>query len=101
MKKLRVWWIPAFNDKPFYVDVTELVEAKKVLDVLADYDNYLVESKVLSDGHCNCSGLEEFDEDDDTDAPDGSWVEWESSDGDNISDVSHTEAGRSDHFSRT
>jgi hypothetical protein len=100
-KKLRVWWNPAFNDKSFYIDVSGLVEAKKVLNVLADYDNHLVEFNILSDDHCNCGGLEEFDEDDKTEDPNGSWVEWESSNGDDIADISYTEAGRIDRFSRS
>jgi hypothetical protein len=101
VKKLRVWWTPAFNDKSFHVSVSRLVEAKKILEALADYDNYLVKSKILSSDHCNCSGLEEFDEDDKAEDSDGSWVEWESSDGENIADISYTEAGRIDHFSRS
>jgi hypothetical protein len=105
MRKYRVWWnpmpatwVPA-KSNAFIVNVTGLVEAKKVLDVLADYDNYLTTNKIAGD-YNNTGGLEEFDPDDHVDSPDGSWAEWESSDGDNIADISHEEAVRIDRIVR-
>ena len=48
----------------------------------------------------NVHGLEEFDTDDKRDGPDGSWVEWEDSDGENIDGIDLTEASRIDRFAR-
>jgi len=95
MKKLRVWWNHPPNKESFYVPVVGLVEAKKVLDALADYDNFLVANGTIGDVS-NSGGLEEFDPDDDTDGPDGSWVEWETAECENIGDIAVEEACRLD-----
>lgn len=95
MKKLRIWWNHPPNKESFHVPVVGLLEAKQVLSALADYDNYLVGNGMVGD-ISNMGGLEEFDPDDDTDGSDGSWVEWESSDCDNIAQVSEDEARRLD-----
>ncbi|MFA5766423.1 MAG: hypothetical protein WC919_00680 [Candidatus Paceibacterota bacterium] len=99
MKKLRVWWNHPPNKESFYVPVVGLVEAKQILSALADYDNYLVSNGMIGNVS-NMGGLEEFDPDDDTEGQEGSWVEWESSDCDNIADISCTEAMRIDNFAR-
>jgi len=37
--------------------------------------------------YCNIGGLLEFDPNDNTDSPDGSWVKWYSEEGENIYDI--------------
>jgi hypothetical protein len=69
MNKFRIWWTHPSYDEMFYVPVSGPSEAKRILGVLADYDNHLVSNGLIGD-ISNISGLEEFDED--------SWVEWES-----------------------
>jgi len=84
-QKMRVWWIPQIPMKPFQVEVKDLVEAKKILDVLTDYDTFQFENNVKPD-YCNAGGLEVWDENSDGEGtPD--WVEWSNDDGYNIDEV--------------
>ncbi len=55
---LKVWHIPQVPGEPFYVPVSSLEEATKVLGVLADYDLFQYEDRIKPD-YCNASGLEE------------------------------------------
>lgn len=71
---LRVWWVPNPPREPFYYPVKTVDEAKKVIDVLAQYDLYLGELIVA-----NGSGLEVYDGED--------WTEWDNEDGDDIGEV--------------
>ncbi|WP_417459074.1 superinfection exclusion protein [Kordiimonas sp.] len=73
--KLRVWWIPQVPMKPFHVDVATVAEGVKMLEVLANYDQFQFDNRVKPD-YTNVGGLEMFDPDDDTDSPSGSWVSW-------------------------
>jgi hypothetical protein len=38
--KLKVWWVPQVPMKPFYVNVSSVEEGVKIMDVLADYDDF-------------------------------------------------------------
>jgi hypothetical protein len=73
--KLRVWWIPQVPMKPFYVDVASIEEGAKIIQVLCDYDVFQFENNVKPD-YTNVGGLQMFDPQDDTDSPEGSWVDW-------------------------
>jgi hypothetical protein len=75
---LRVWWIPQIPGDAFYVDVNDLYEAKKILTLLADYDDFQYQNKIKPD-YSNTGGLEIF--------VNGGWEEWESDDGLNITEV--------------
>lgn len=81
---LRVWWIPQIPGEQFHVDVASLAEAKKMLDVLAQYDIFQFENNIKPD-YCNAGGLEcyrqpgTWEEGDSED-----WCEWASDWGDNI-----------------
>jgi len=75
---LRVWWIPQLPMEPFLVGVSDLKEAKKILDALARYDAFQYDHKVKGD-YANAGGLEMFQ--------DGEWIEWESADGDSIDEI--------------
>ena len=79
-KELRVWWIPKVPMKPFYVTVQSISEAKKILDVLADYDLFQFENNIKSD-YSNTGGLEEWDDDL------KEWCEWESEEGETIDSI--------------
>lgn len=74
-QKLRVWWIPQLPMDCFYVDVKSIEEGVKILNVLADYDNFQFEHGVKPD-YSNVGGLQVFDEKDLNDCPDGSWSDW-------------------------
>lgn len=72
---LRVWWIPQIPMDPFYVEVNDTTQGRKILDTLANYDLFQFENKVKPD-YSNTGGLQIFDN--------GEWLEWESEDGDDI-----------------
>ena len=74
-QKLRVWWIPQIPGKPFMVPVNSLKEAKKILNVLADYDLFQLMSGIKP-SYCNGGGLEVLNGDE--------WTEWLSEDGEDI-----------------
>ena len=56
---LRVWWIPQVPGKSFYKPVANLVEAKLLLDTLADYDAFQLRHRIKPD-YCNAGGLAGF-----------------------------------------
>ncbi|ONN71698.1 hypothetical protein [Pseudomonas oryzihabitans] len=68
-KKLRVWWIPQVPMPAFYVPVSSVEEGAKIMDVLADYDDFQYRNNVKPD-YSNTGGLEEQDEE-------GDWFSWE------------------------
>jgi hypothetical protein len=59
-EKIRVWHVPQFPGKPFYVDVDDVNEAVKIVDVLANYDLFQLENKIKPD-YSNASGIEYWD----------------------------------------
>jgi len=61
MKQLRVLHFPQVPCDPFKVSVESLDEAKKVMDMLADYDLFQFEHKIKPD-YANTTILEELDE---------------------------------------
>ncbi len=73
--KLRVWWIPQIPMKPFFVPVNSVSEGVLVMDALAEYDKFQFQNNIKPD-YCNAGGLQMFDEYDDTDSENGSWVDW-------------------------
>jgi hypothetical protein len=75
---LRIWWIPQVPMEAFYVPVDSPAEAKKILDVLADYDLFQLKHNIKPD-FSNAGGLEVFE--------DGEWSEWEDEFGNNIDDA--------------
>jgi hypothetical protein len=75
---LRVWWIPQVPGKPFYVPVETPKEAKKLLQVLAEYDDFQFQNRIKPD-YCNVGGLEEFDGQE--------WADWEDRDGADIDET--------------
>lgn len=67
---LRVWWIPQISQWPteaFITPVDNILEAKKLLDTLANYDEFQLKHNIKPD-YCNAGGLEIFEE--------GEWCEW-------------------------
>lgn len=73
---LRVWHIPQVPMKPFHVAVESPKEAKKILDVLANYDIFQYENEVKPD-YCNAAGLEIYEESGSEEGTAPGWVEWE------------------------
>lgn len=74
-EKLRVWWIPQIPMNPFMVEVKDLTEAKKILNTLADYDQFQLDNNIKPD-YSNCGGLEIFDGQE--------WSEFEDGNGNDI-----------------
>lgn len=69
MTKLRVWWIPQVPMKPFYAEVSSVEEGVKIMNVLADYDEFQFQNKVKPD-YSNVGGLERYVEEE------GEWEDW-------------------------
>jgi len=80
---LRVWWVPQIPGKSFIIPVASVVEAKQILDTLAEYDLFQFKHRIKPD-YCNAGGLSVFDSTDDHDGPDGSWCDWCDGDGEDI-----------------
>lgn len=68
--KLRVEHFPQIPCKPFIVEVNSIEEAKKIFDVLANYDIFQYENKIKSD-YCNMTVLNYWDEEEQE------WLEWQ------------------------
>lgn len=74
---LRVWWIPQVPmQESFHVKVSSPQEAKKILDVLAQYDLYQFDNNIKPD-YCNSGGLQVED-------INGDWYEWDNDEGETI-----------------
>ncbi|MFM9932883.1 hypothetical protein [Achromobacter xylosoxidans] len=73
---LRVWHIPQIPMNAFHVPVDSPKEAKKILDVLANYDLFQYENNVKPD-YCNAAGLEVYEEGGSEDGQSPGWVDWE------------------------
>jgi hypothetical protein len=67
--KLRVSHFPQIPCKPFLVDVNSIEEAKKIFDVLAEYDMFQYLHNIKPD-YSNMTILEYWDEDEQE------WLEW-------------------------
>lgn len=66
-KHLRIVHMPQVPCKAFYVEVESLEEAKKVSDVLANYDLFQYHNNIKPD-FSNATFLEMFE--------DGEWISW-------------------------
>lgn len=60
-KSMRVWWCPQIGTGSFYIPVRSVEEAKKIMDVLAYYDCFLMNQEIRGD-YCNDGGLEVWDD---------------------------------------
>lgn len=67
-QKMRVWWIST-GSEAFYIPVNSIEEARKIMDVLAYYDCFLMNQEVRGD-YANCGGLEVWDEEEQE------WNDW-------------------------
>jgi len=67
--KLRVSHFPQIPCTPFIVEVKSIEEAKKIFDVLANYDMFQYQNKIKPD-YCNSTVLEYFD------TEENEWLEW-------------------------
>lgn len=79
-EQLRVWWIPQVPMKAFYVPVKNIIEARLILDTLANYDIFQFENNIKPD-YCNAGGLEVFDKDY------YEWVTWYDEEGNSIDEI--------------
>ena len=76
--KLRVWHIPQFPMKQFFVPVSSEEEAILILKVLASYDDFQFRNNIKPD-YSSASGLEILE--------DGEWSEYYNEDGDDIREI--------------
>lgn len=81
MTKLRVWHIPQVPGKPFYVEVSTLVQAYLVSSTLAMYDQFQYENSIKGD-YANAQGVSEWN------SEEGEWLEWYSEEGDDFDSLS-------------
>jgi hypothetical protein len=72
---LQVWWIPQIPGKAFCVAVESPKEAKKLLGILADYDDFQLKHRIKPD-YSNTGGLQEYDGEE--------WTDWYDENGDDI-----------------
>lgn len=72
--KLRVWHIPQVPMKAFHVEVSNMEDAWKIMNILWDYDSFQYENNVKPD-YSNDTGLEYWDEEE------KDWLEWYDEDG--------------------
>lgn len=72
--RLQVWWIPQVPGKAFEVDVLDVFEAVKLMNVLADYDAFQFENRIKPD-YCNSGGLRRWCANSDGDGTPG-WEDW-------------------------
>jgi len=75
---LQVWWIPQVPMKAFTVLVTSISEAKKILEVLANYDLFQFNNNVKPD-YSNAGGLCIWEDEE--------WIDWTSEAGCNIDEL--------------
>lgn len=80
---LRVWHIPQVPGLVFHVPVASLDEAKKVLEVLQNYDLFQYKNRIKGD-YANASGLEVAETDENGELE---WCEWNDEDGYDITEV--------------
>ena len=76
--ELRVWWVPQIPMNSFYVKVESIKDAKRIMNILAQYDDFEFKNKVKPD-YSNVGGLQIFDGIE--------WVDWESDEGESIDEV--------------
>lgn len=70
MAKLRVWHIPQVTiPNTFFIDVSSVEEAWKILNIIWDYDLFQYRNNIKPD-YCNASGLQYYDEEE------KEWFEW-------------------------
>ena len=79
MKKMRVWFMIMSLETPFYVPVETIEDARRAMDILGSYSQYLVNKEAISD-HCNACGVEVYDEES------GEWEDWYYEDSENYYD---------------
>lgn len=78
---LRVWHIPQIPGKPFHVSVDTPLEAVKIINLLAEYDQFQFDENIKPD-YSNVSGLEVYE--------DGEWCEWHSDNDEDIDEFGET-----------
>ncbi|HBE9079129.1 superinfection exclusion protein [Serratia fonticola] len=72
MSKFRVWHIPQIPGKPFLVEVPTVEEGVRLMNALADYDQFQLDHNIKPD-YSNMNGLQMWDES----LPDiDKWVDW-------------------------
>lgn len=74
IKPYRVMFYPELGGRnvPFLLPVDSLADAVAALNVIADYDNFLVRSRLRPD-HANAGYVEQFEG--------GEWLSWQGPDG--------------------
>lgn len=81
--KFRVWFSHlGYPGDPFYREVADPYDARKILDAIAAYDIYLGDNRLMED-RANAGGLEVMD-----DYPGSDWEEWADADGNDIWEIS-------------
>ena len=70
---LQVWHIPQVPGEIFTVDVSSLEEGAKVMNILADYDQFQFEKNIKPD-YCNAQGIRRWCADDGDGKP--GWEDW-------------------------
>jgi hypothetical protein len=72
--ELRLCWYPQMPCKPFISTASSAKEIKILRETLANYDLFQFENQIKPD-YCNMGVVERFDPEDTEDSPEGTWVE--------------------------
>ena len=72
--ELQVWWVPQVPGKPFEVSIEDAVQGVKIMDVLANYDDFQFKNNIKPD-YCNAGGLRVWVLDSDGYGTPG-WEDW-------------------------
>ena len=71
---MQVWWIPQVPGEPFTVDVSTVEDGIRIMDILADYDNFQFEQNIKPD-YSNVGGIRVWSDDADGEGNAG-WNDW-------------------------
>lgn len=58
---LQVWHIPQVPGKRFEIEAKDMDQAKLIMAILADYDNFQFINKIKPD-YCNAQGINRFED---------------------------------------
>lgn len=94
VRTLRVWHFSTLGAPVFHIPVSSVLEARKMLNLLAYYDAFMLQNELRGD-YSNSGGLEVWNEED------RDWEEWYSEDGEDIWDYTDDDTEDYNFFNDT
>ena len=59
MKEIRIWWMPQIPCKTFYVEVKSVEEGNKIINILAQYDEFQYKNNIKPD-YSSAGGMQQL-----------------------------------------